>query len=147
MLTFAAFPNRPLSLNRAGHHDGSHGAPDVQRVAAEVKGCVIKIDPADEIFGRADRAVVRLERDRQPVDELLLLRRGRRVVALVNRCPHLGRALDDARARGGALVCAGHGRRYSLRAGRVLGAPSALRLLPVRRDGQALLIDISGLTS
>lgn len=123
------------------HGAGHNGPPEVRTLTAQASGNVVVAGALSEVFGRADRAVVRVERDGKPIDELLLLRRGPRVVALVNRCPHLQRALDDARVHGRTLVCPGHGRRYSLQ-----GASPALRILPTRSDGTMLLIDISELS-
>ena len=104
-----------------------------------------------ELFGGANRVVLRVERDGILVEELLLLRVRRSVVAVVNRCPHLGRPLEDARVRGGALRCRGHGRSYSLRTGRVVGtlsavSPPRLTRVPAWTDGGQLLLDLTALT-
>jgi nitrite reductase/ring-hydroxylating ferredoxin subunit len=104
-----------------------------------------------DVFGGANRVVLRVERDGILVDELLLLRVRRSVVAVVNRCPHLGRRLDDARARGGALRCRGHGRTYSLRTGRAVGtlsavAPARLTRVPAWTESGQLLLDLSALS-
>lgn len=121
--------------------------PQVQTLVVRASEGVVRVDAACEVLGPAGRAVVQVERDGTPLDELLLLRCGTRVVALVNRCPHLYRALDDAVVRGKTLVCPGHGRRYRLPAGRAVGRPSAAALctLPVQFDGETLVVDISGL--
>jgi nitrite reductase/ring-hydroxylating ferredoxin subunit len=104
-----------------------------------------------EVFGGANRVVLRVERDGVLVEELLLLRVRRGVVAVVNRCPHLGRPLDDARVRGGALRCWGHGRSYSLRTGRAVGTlnvvgAARLRRVPAWTDDGQLLLDLTALT-
>jgi nitrite reductase/ring-hydroxylating ferredoxin subunit len=83
----------------------------------------------------------------EQVTEVLVLRRGRRFVAVMNRCPHLGLTIEDAMVRGTQLVCQGHGRRYSLRRKQVPNAARALTEVPFHSEGDGLLIDVSGLTS
>lgn len=103
-----------------------------------------------DIFGLGDRAVLRVERDGAEVEELLLLRLRHGLFALVNRCPHAGRALDDGRVHGHVLQCRGHGRSYSLRTGRsagtmAWGGPPKLRRVPAWATGGELYLDLSSL--
>jgi nitrite reductase/ring-hydroxylating ferredoxin subunit len=137
VLPSSALRRSPKHRHSAGHNDPT----EVRRLTAQASGNEVLAGSLSEVFGRAGRAVIRVERDGKPIDELLLFRRGARVVALVNRCPHLQRALDDARVHGRTLVCLGHGRLYSL-----CGPSPALRILPTRSDGATLLIDISELS-
>lgn len=103
-----------------------------------------------EIFGLGDRAVLVVERAGAEPTELLLLRLRHGLFALVNRCPHLGRPLDDGRVRGHLLQCRGHGRSYSLSTGRsagtlAWGGPPKLHRVPAwATDGQ-LYLDLSAL--
>lgn len=125
--------------------------PESRRLVVQLVGGVTSVGGVGEVFGGANRVVLRVERDGILVEELLLLRVRRSVVAVVNRCPHLGRALDDARVRGGALRCRGHGRSYSLRTGRAVGTisaagPARLRRVPAWTDGGQLLLDLTSLT-
>jgi nitrite reductase/ring-hydroxylating ferredoxin subunit len=83
---------------------------------------------------------------------VLLLRRGLRIVAVISRCPHLGRALDEATIRSGMLICPGHAGAFSVRTGRAasetarrLGVSSPLLILPVRSGRTTVVIDVSGL--
>lgn len=46
--------------------------------------------------------------------EILVVRTRRGVVAVENRCPHMGLSLEGATVRGRKLICAHHGRRYDL---------------------------------
>jgi nitrite reductase/ring-hydroxylating ferredoxin subunit len=138
----AALPEWALRRSPPRRRGAGHDvSPRVRTLTVQASGNIVLAGAPGDVFGRSDRAVVRAERDGKPISELLLLRRGPRVVALVNQCPHLQRALDDASVHGRTLVCPGHGRRYSLR-----GDSSALRILPARSDGTMLLIDISELS-
>lgn len=104
-----------------------------------------------EIFGVGDRAVLRVERDGAEAEDLLLLRLRHGLFAIVNRCPHRGRVLDDGRVHGHSLQCRGHSRSYSLRTGRpsgtmAWGGPPKLHRIPAwAADGQ-LYLDLSSLT-
>lgn len=103
-----------------------------------------------EVFGVGDRAVLRVERDGTEIEELLVLRLRHGVFALVNRCPHLGRPLDDGRIRGHSLQCRGHGRSYSLRTGRsagtlAWGGPPKLRRVPAWTENGDLYLDLTSL--
>lgn len=59
--------------------------------------------------------------------ELILLRRGDRVFAYHNECPHAGRNLDYAPGRflvrDGRLICAAHGATFAVDTGACLGGP------------------------
>jgi nitrite reductase/ring-hydroxylating ferredoxin subunit len=106
---------------------------------------------ASEVFGTVNRAVLLVERDGAFVEELLLLRVRRGVIAMVNRCPHMGRALEDARLRAGVLRCRGHGRSYNLRTGRAagtlsFGGPPRLAKAPAWTEGDQVFVDIAGIT-
>jgi nitrite reductase/ring-hydroxylating ferredoxin subunit len=103
-----------------------------------------------EVFGSADRAVARIERNGAEVEELLLLRLRHGLYALVNRCPHRARQLDDGRVRGNVLQCRGHGRSFSVRTGRSvgtlsLGGPPKLHRIPVWAEGDRLFLDLTTL--
>jgi nitrite reductase/ring-hydroxylating ferredoxin subunit len=103
-----------------------------------------------EIFGTGDRAVARVERDGAEAEELLLIRVRHGLFAIVNRCPHLGRRLDDGRVHGHVLQCHGHGRSYSLRTGRsagtlAWGGPPKLRRVPAWAEDGRLYLDLSSL--
>ena len=105
---------------------------------------------AVEVFGAGNRAVLRVERDGAFVEELLLLRMRRGVIAVVNRCPHMGRALEDARLRAGVLRCRGHGRSYSVRTGRAagtlsIGGPPRLARAAAWTEGGQVFVDIGGI--
>jgi nitrite reductase/ring-hydroxylating ferredoxin subunit len=122
-----------------------------RRVVVQSAGGVMRAGDVAEVFGGANRAILCVEQDGVPVEELLLLRVRHHVVAVVNHCPHMGRSLDDARVHGSALCCRGHGRCYSLRTGRALGTIAVqgqpmLRRVPAWTvDGQ-LLLDLTALT-
>lgn len=103
-----------------------------------------------EIFGVGDRAVLRVERPGAEPEDLLLIRVRHGLFALVNRCPHLGRPLDDGRVHGHVLQCRGHGRSYSLRTGRsagtmAWGGPPKLRRIPVWTADGRLYLDLTSL--
>jgi nitrite reductase/ring-hydroxylating ferredoxin subunit len=58
---------------------------------------------------------------------LILLRRGERVFAYHNECPHAGRRLDWAPGRflidAGLLICAAHGASFVVESGRCHSGP------------------------
>lgn len=56
--------------------------------------------------------------------ELLLLRRRGTVIALANRCAHMGGPLADGEVDDGCIVCPWHGSRFHLDDGRVANGPS-----------------------
>jgi nitrite reductase/ring-hydroxylating ferredoxin subunit len=111
---------------------------------------VVRVGGVTDVLGAADRVVVCLERDGASLEEILVLRLRHGLYAIVNRCPHLGRALEDGRVSGHSLQCRGHGRSYNLRNGRAAGTlPGSGRSLLRRvraweQDGQ-LLLDITPL--
>jgi nitrite reductase/ring-hydroxylating ferredoxin subunit len=81
-------------------------------------------------------------------ESLILHRRGDRVRAWLNVCPHAGRRLDWAPGRflvgkDGLLVCAAHGASFELEQGRCVAGPcrgDSLRAIAVTvQDGQVLL--------
>lgn len=74
--------------------------------------------PADELLAKG-RIVVKF-RD----TEVLVLRTRRKLYAIENRCPHLGRELADAPVTGQTLTCPDHSRRYDLASGRPAGHAS-----------------------
>jgi nitrite reductase/ring-hydroxylating ferredoxin subunit len=65
---------------------------------------------------------------------VLVVRTRRGLFAVENSCPHTGRSMSDAKARGRYLTCPGHQSRYRLEAGSVNGADrgSARTLKPYR---------------
>ena len=116
----------------------------------QADGDVLCAGALADVFGDADRAVVCLERDGIPVEELLVLRMHNRVYALVNRCPHLDRRLDDGRMHGSVLTCPGHGRSYNLRTGRGAGrlarrGPVLLRSVRAWAEDGKVFLDLTGL--
>lgn len=60
--------------------------------------------------------------------ELLLVRLEREVVAVANRCTHLGQALDRGRVMSGRITCPFHGACYDLRSGEALSGPAVTPL-------------------
>jgi nitrite reductase/ring-hydroxylating ferredoxin subunit len=80
-------------------------------------------------------------------ESLILLRRGERVNAFLNICPHAGRRLDWAPGQflidRGHLVCAVHGASFELPTGECIGGPcrgAGLREVPTEtRDAQLWL--------
>lgn len=77
---------------------------------------------------------------------LILLRRGERVFAYHNECPHAGRNLDYAPGRflvdEGRLICAVHGATFAIESGGCVGGPcrSGLVVMPVIvEDGEVRL--------
>jgi nitrite reductase/ring-hydroxylating ferredoxin subunit len=55
--------------------------------------------------------------------DLAVFRRGGRLFALENACPHEGTALADGELDGDHLICPGHGFRFNLRTGACSDAP------------------------
>lgn len=81
--------------------------------------------------------------------ELLVLCVRRRFTVIENRCPHLGRPLDDARIVGKTLVCSGHSYKYALDDGAAIpgwrcpsGGAGSLTLLPTLAEGGVLYAEI-----
>lgn len=78
--------------------------------------------------------------------ELILLRRGGRVFAYHNECPHAGRNLDYAPGQflvqEDRLICAAHGATFAVESGACLGGPcrGGLVAMPVAVvDGEVRL--------
>nr|CRH05098.1 putative Naphthalene 1,2-dioxygenase system ferredoxin subunit [Candidatus Magnetococcus massalia] len=70
---------------------------------------------------------------------LLLVRDGKRVYAVENRCPHLDESLEFGKVERGEIICPHHKARYRLRDGAPMGAPAKehLTTFPVRaHDGR-----------
>ncbi len=69
--------------------------------------------------------------------DLILLRRGERVIAYHNECPHPGRNLDFVPGRflvrDGRLMCAVHGATFAVESGACVGGPcrNGLVAMPV----------------
>jgi ferredoxin-nitrite reductase len=74
--------------------------------------------------------------------ELAVFRRGARLFALQNACPHEGAALADGELDGDHVICPGHSFRFNLRTGACSNAPDlrARTYAVVLRDG-ALKLD------
>ncbi|WP_082951825.1 Rieske 2Fe-2S domain-containing protein [Mycobacterium sp. 852002-51057_SCH5723018] len=75
---------------------------------------------------------------------VVLYRSDGRVLAVGERCPHLGAPMDDGWIDRGRIVCPWHGSRFACESGKVLRGPAtaALPNYPVRvRDG---LIEVRG---
>ena len=66
--------------------------------------------------------------------DLLLLRLENQVLAVRNRCTHLGQPLDRGRVMAGQIMCPFHGACFDLRSGAALSGPAVLPLAcyPVR---------------
>lgn len=111
---------------------------------------VVRVGGLAEVFDATNRVVVCLEREGADPEELLILRLHHGIYAIVNRCPHLARTLDDGRIHGHVLTCPGHGRSYNVRSGRLAGTlPGSgqrrLRRVPAWTDRGQLFIDITGI--
>jgi nitrite reductase/ring-hydroxylating ferredoxin subunit len=63
----------------------------------------------------------RVQVGRVPV---LLTRQGDQVLAIGERCSHLGGPLSEGRIEGGSVICPWHGSRFALATGRVLDGPA-----------------------
>jgi len=76
--------------------------------------------------------------------ELLLVRLGADVVAVDNRCSHLGQPLDRGRVMSGQITCPFHGACFDLRSGAALSGPavSGLRCHAVLIEGDRVLVAI-----
>jgi nitrite reductase/ring-hydroxylating ferredoxin subunit len=73
---------------------------------------------------------------------ILVLYAGGQIVAVQNRCTHLGMPLRDGRLMGGTITCPFHGACFDLKTGRALAGPavSPLRLFRVRTEGDDILV-------
>jgi toluene monooxygenase system ferredoxin subunit len=77
----------------------------------------------------------------QPV---LLVKVGGAIVAFENRCAHQRVALSEGQLQGTTLTCSAHGWSYDVTDGHGLNpADARLCRLPVRVDGERLLVDVS----
>jgi nitrite reductase/ring-hydroxylating ferredoxin subunit len=65
---------------------------------------------------------------------ILLCRTGGDIVAVANRCTHLGQPLDKGRIMGGRIFCPHHSAVFDLRTGEAESGPAVARLpcYPVR---------------
>ena len=130
------------------HEEGPHVPRSI--VLDTASASAVRVGSLPEIFGLGDRAVLRVERPGAEAEDLLLVRVRHGLFAIVNRCPHLGRPLDDGRIHGHVLQCRGHSRSYSLRTGRTAGtlalhAPPKLRRIPAWSAGGDLYLDLTSL--
>lgn len=129
---------------------GEGSQAGLRRLVIQAEGNVLCAGALADVFGDADRAVLCLERDGTSLEELLVLRIHKHLYALVNRCPHLDRQLDDARLHGNVLTCRGHGKSYNLRSGRTAGmlswgGPAVLHSVRAWDSGGQLFLDISAI--
>lgn len=118
------------------------GVPDQLVVSQRTGSPIVQLGQIGALFGDGSRAIVTVIRVDGSAEEILVLRDRRdRVFATVNRCPHLGRMLDNASVHGHTLTCPGHSRSFDLRTGRP--ARPGTNPLPVVRvwtkDGQVFL--------
>ncbi|HOM81725.1 MAG TPA: Rieske 2Fe-2S domain-containing protein [Armatimonadota bacterium] len=70
---------------------------------------------------------------------ILLLRRGDQILAIGEKCTHLGGPLAEGKLEGDSIVCPWHGSRFSLEDGHVINGPAVFpeRCIETRvRDGQ-----------
>jgi nitrite reductase/ring-hydroxylating ferredoxin subunit len=117
-------------------------APQVTDVALTKSQRLCAIDEIPDGGAHAAEALI----DGVP-EALLLLRRGERIEAFHNICPHAGRRLDWAPGRflidSGLIVCAAHGASFSVPDGQCVAGPCrGQTLLPVPialRDGDVFL--------
>jgi nitrite reductase/ring-hydroxylating ferredoxin subunit len=74
--------------------------------------------------------------------EVLLVRVGADVVAVNNRCTHLGQPLDKGRVMSGQITCPFHGACFDLRSGAALSGPAVAGLVchVVRLEGDSILL-------
>jgi len=56
--------------------------------------------------------------------DIFLLKRGHEILALANRCSHLGGPLNQGEIRDDSVVCPWHGSRFCMRTGEVLDGPA-----------------------
>jgi nitrite reductase/ring-hydroxylating ferredoxin subunit len=82
-------------------------------------------------------------------ESVILLRKGERVKAWLNICPHAGRRLDWAPGKfllsKGLLVCAAHGACFDTDKGECVSGPcrgESLRAVPVRVEQGDVLLDM-----
>jgi len=129
-------------VSRAGSIDPSHRRPQVTHVPLTNSQRLCAI--ADVPDGGAVAAHASI--DGVP-EALIVLRRGERIEAFYNICPHAGRRLDWAPGRflfdSGLLVCAAHGATFTVPDGKCTSGPCrGQTLLPIPialRDGDVYL--------
>lgn len=91
-----------------------------------------------ELAGKGKR-VVKLDGK-----QILLWLSGGRVYACNNRCPHEGYPLAEGTMSDGCiLTCNWHNWKFDLERGETLVGGDALRLYPVREEGDAILLDLT----
>ena len=74
--------------------------------------------------------------------ELAVFKRGGRLFALQNACPHEGVALADGELDGDYVICPGHSFRFNLRTGACANAPDLrARTYRVLLEDGALKLD------
>ena len=75
---------------------------------------------------------------------LAIFRRGRKLYALKNICPHEGEPLHQMAPQGDAAICVGHGWRFELATGRCTrGHPEArVASYPVKLEGETVSVDV-----
>ena len=74
--------------------------------------------------------------------ELLMVRLSSGIVAVENRCTHLGMPLDQGRVIAGHIHCPFHGACFELRTGAAVSGPavSNLRHFPVKETDEAVFV-------
>jgi toluene monooxygenase system ferredoxin subunit len=76
--------------------------------------------------------------------KLLLVNLGDRIVAYVDRCPHLGVALSRGTLEGDVLRCSGHDWEFDVRSGKGLNpARACLQAVPTKVEGEDVLVELS----
>lgn len=75
---------------------------------------------------------------------IAVFRRGRKLYALKNLCPHQGELLHQMSPSDGAAVCVGHGWRFDLETGKCTrGHPEArVAVYPIKLEGESVWIDV-----
>jgi toluene monooxygenase system ferredoxin subunit len=77
--------------------------------------------------------------------KVLLVNLEGKIQAYENRCAHLGVPLSEGRLAGSRLQCRAHQWEYSLITGQGLNPASArLKRLPVKVEGEDILVDVGG---
>ncbi len=74
--------------------------------------------------------------------EVLLLRAGTEILAIENRCTHLGHPLDGGRVMAGQINCPLHGACFDMRTGAAISGPAVtgLRRFAVRVEDANILV-------
>ena len=76
------------------------------------------------VFSESELADGELKRGEHDEVPILLVRRGKRIFALAEKCSHLGGPLSEGKLRNDSVQCPWHGSRFSLEDGRVLDGPA-----------------------